>query len=389
LAIFEPPARNVGNDKKDIQNNMIKVLFDHQKFSEQKYGGISRIFAHLVGGIKKSDEFASKLGVLYADNYYIKDEPQPLNNALGRFLLKKAKRAYKWNKWYSKYLIKKNDFDVFHPTYFHPYFLKHINKPYVLTVHDMIYERLPDYFPLTDPLPGWKKETVQRAAGVIAISESTKRDLVELLKVPEDKVTVIHHGIDPDAALNIEVVQGLPSQYLLFVGERGNYKNFFRYINCCGKLAVEYPNLHFVFAGGGKFQASDSAFIERLNLTGKCTQLNATDAQLNYLYQNAAFFVFPSLYEGFGLPLLEAFKAGCAVASSNTSCFPEIGGDAVCYFDPMDEQNMLEAFKLLLDKPDQKAAYIEKGTERVKLFSLQKQIDATLALYKKVAQQIS
>jgi glycosyltransferase involved in cell wall biosynthesis len=366
---------------------MIKVLFDHQKFSEQKYGGISRVFAHLIGGIKKSAGFESKLGVLYADNYYIKDEPQLLNNLIGRFFLKgKARRANKWNKRYSKYLIRKGDFDVFHPTYFHPYFLKYINKPYVLTVHDMIYERLPDYFPLTDPLPQWKKQTVQKAAGLIAISESTKKDLVEILNVPEDKVTVIHHGINLDMPLEIETVEGLPAKYLLFVGERGNYKNFFRYINCCAKLAVKYPDLYFIFAGGGKFQVSDADAIERLNLSRKCTQLNATDGQLNYLYQNAAFFVFPSLYEGFGLPLLEAFKAGCAVASSNTSCFPEIGGDAICYFNPMDEQSMLKAFKLLLDEPKLKTAYIAKGAERVKLFGLQKQIDATLALYKKVAQ---
>ncbi len=365
---------------------MIKVLFDHQKFSEQKYGGISRVFAHLIGGIKKSNDFEYKLGVLYADNHYIEKEPQLLNNIFGRFFLKdKPKRAYKWNKRYSKRLIQKGDYDVFHPTYFHPYFLKYINKPYVLTVHDMNYERLPDYFPLTDPLPRWKKETVQKAAGVIAISESTKKDLIDILGVPEDKVTVIHHGIDLESPLETETVPGLPAQYLLFVGERSNYKNFFRYINCCGQLAKEYPDLHFVFAGGGKFKVSDSEFIERLNLTGKCIQLNATDAQLNYLYQKAAFFVFPSLYEGFGLPLLEAFKAGCAIASSNTSCFPEIGGDAVCYFDPMDEQSMLRGFKLLLDNPDLKATYIAKGTERLKQFSLQKQVDATLALYKKVA----
>jgi len=365
---------------------MIKVLFDHQKFSEQRYGGISRVFAHLIGGIKKSPDFSLKLGVLYSDNYYIKDESQLLNNIFGRFWLKgKARRAYKWNRHYCKHLLQLNSFDVFHPTYFDPYFLKYINKPYVLTVHDMIYERLPDYFPINDPLTRWKKETVQKASGVIAISESTKKDLVEILRVPEEKITVIHHGIDLGTPLEVETVQGLTDKYLLFVGERSNYKNFFRYISCCGQLAVEYPDLHFVFAGGGKFQVSDSDFIARLNLTDKCIQLNATDAQLNYLYQNAAFFVFPSLYEGFGLPLLEAFKAGCAVASSNTSCFPEIGGDAVCYFDPLDEQSMLKAFKLLLSDPVLKAAYIAKGTERVKLFSLQKQIDATLALYKSVA----
>jgi glycosyltransferase involved in cell wall biosynthesis len=364
---------------------MTKVLFDHQKFSEQKYGGISRYFSSLIDGVKRDEQFELQLGVLYTDNYYIKDERQPLNNGFGKLLLRgKSPKIYKWNKQYSKYLIKKGDFDVFHPTYFNPYFLKLIKKPYVITVHDMIYERLPDYFLTGDLLPVWKKRTIEAATGIIAISESTRNDLIEVLNVPADKIKVIHHGIDLDTALVTETVAGLPDKYILFVGERNNYKNFFRYIECCKQLSIDYPQLHFVFAGGGPFQISDSDFINRFNLADKCIQLNATDAQLNYLYQNAALFVFPSLYEGFGLPLIEAFKAGCPVAASNNSSFPEIGGNAISYFNPSDVQSIINACKLLLDSDTVRANYITNAFERVKLFPLQKQIDATLNFYKSV-----
>jgi glycosyltransferase involved in cell wall biosynthesis len=249
----------------------------------------------------------------------------------------------------------------------------------------MIYERLPDYFPLNDQLPNWKKITVSSAAAVIAISESTKNDLIEILNVPAEKITVIHHGIEQELPLATQTVPNLPANFILFVGERSNYKNFFRFINCCGQLANVYPDLHFVFAGGGPFQILDSHFIARLNLQSKCIQLNVSDEQLNYLYQNATLFIFPSLYEGFGLPILEAFRAGCPVAASNTSCFPEVGGDAVSYFDPLNEQDMLVTLKKLLHDSNYRNGQIAKGLARVKLFPLHKQITETIALYKKVA----
>lgn len=359
---------------------MVRILYDHQKFSEQKYGGITRYFAALMDGIKQHPGFDYQLGALYSSNYYIRDESLLLNNAIGRWLIKgNARREYKWNRQYSKMLIERGDHDVFHPTYFNPYFLKRVKKPYVLTMHDMIYEVMPENFPATDPTPQHKKLTTDAATAVIAISESTKKDLISFLNVPEEKITMIHHGLDLEAPLLIEPIPGLPENFILFVGERDNYKNFSRFAEAAAELLNEYPDLHVVLAGGKPFQAGNIPFGERY------LQLNVSDAQLNYLYQKAQAFVFPSLYEGFGYPLLEAFKAGCPIAASNTSCFPEIGGDAVAYFDPYDAGNIYQSIQSILTDSTTRARYIAKGTERLQLFPVEKQVEKTLDLYQKVA----
>jgi glycosyltransferase involved in cell wall biosynthesis len=365
---------------------MVRVLFDHQKFSEQRYGGITRYFAALLQGIKQHPDFEYQLAALYSNNYYIRNENLPLNNGIGKMLFEgDPKRQYKWNKQYSKMQIGKGAYDVFHPTYFHPYFLKRVKKPYVLTMHDMIYEALPEYFTNTDITPRHKKQTVESATAIIAISQSTKADLMKLLDIPEEKITMIHHGLDIGAPLIIEVIPNLPKSFILFVGERGNYKNFFRFAEAAATLLHENKDLHLVLAGGGQLQVADALTIDRLKIGDRTHQLNVSDAQLNYLYQNAQVFVFPSLYEGFGYPLLEAFKAGCPIAASKTSCFPEIGGEAIAYFDPYDTGSIYNSIKSILADSTVRNNYIQLGHDRLNLFPVEKQITQTLALYSRIA----
>lgn len=358
---------------------MVKILYDHQKFSEQKYGGITRYFAALMNGIKQHPGFEYQLAALYSSNYYIRNEPLPLNNFIGRALVKgNAKREYKWNRQYSKMLIERGDHDVFHPTYFNPYFLKRVKKPYVLTMHDMIYEVMPEYFPANDQTPLHKKLTTDAATAIIAISESTRRDLINLLNVPAEKITMIHHGLPLDEPLAVEAVPGLPENFILFVGERENYKNFARFAEAAAELLNEYSNLHIVLAGGKPLQAGEVSMVDRY------LQLNVSDAQLNYLYQKAQLFVFPSVYEGFGYPLLEAFKAECPVVASSTSCFPEIGGEAVAYFDPFDAGSIYKSIHSVLTDTGYRNNLVKKGSERLQLFPVEKQVEQTLALYQKI-----
>jgi len=366
---------------------MTRILYDHQNFSEQKYGGITRYFAGLMNGIKKHPDFEFQLGALISNNHYLKNEKLPLENALMRAMVNaKPSRIYKWNKSYSKHLIKKGNFDVFHPTYFNPYFLKLIKKPYVLTIHDMIFEVLPEYFELGDPLPLNKKVLAESASALIAISEATKKDLINVLNIAPEKIRVIHHGLDLQAPLETEEIPGLPENYILFVGLRSNYKNFFRFLKAAAELLSEYKDLHIVCAGGGPFKVADSLAIERLHLEKRCIQMDVSDAQLNYLYQQAMVFAFPSLYEGFGYPLLEAFKAGAPVVASNTSCFPEIGGDAVSYFDPYDTGSIYKSLADMISDANMCSNYIQKGNERLKQFPIEKQVEQTLTLYKDVAE---
>ncbi|OKS89328.1 glycosyltransferase family 4 protein [Mucilaginibacter polytrichastri] len=194
---------------------------------------------------------------------------------------------------------------------------------------------------------------------------------------------MIYQGSNNNQQAIIEQVANLPAVYLLFVGERANYKNFSRLLQCFAGLRNQHPDLHLICAGVA-FDQEELLLIEKLKVENHCRQLIVNDAQLNYLYQQAQVFVFPSLYEGFGYPLLTAFKVGCAVAASNTSSFPEVGGDAVHYFAPDDTHSMYKTIEELLTDTSLRKQYIEKGYEQLKHFALAREIEETLNFYTKV-----
>jgi len=363
---------------------MIKIFFDHQKFTTQRYGGISRYFASIISELKLSEEFEYILGVLFSKNHYIKSEKQLLNNVLFRkFLLSEINNStYKLNAAYCKYLLKKNDFDVFHPTYYDPYFMSDLRKPMVTTIHDMTYERLPEYFWANDPLSYQKRLSIDRADQIIVISETTKNDLLELTGADERKVKVIYHGIDTNTPLLTEVVDQIPEHYVLFVGDRGGYKNFYLFIRAYAALKSKYPDVKIILTGGGSMGAGDIEFVKRLKLEASVKHVEVSDEQLAYLYQNALFFVYPSLYEGFGLPILEAFKAKCPVLLSDASCFREIGSYAARYFEAQNLDDLIFKMEELINSEQLRKELVVNGSRRVLDFPIQKCTDSTLALYR-------
>ena len=365
---------------------MLKIFFDHQKFSTQKFGGISRYFANIIEEIKKNDEFDYQLGVLNSENHYIKNESLLLNNTVGKALLSSDSGRMRniANEWYCKYLLKKSNFDIFHATYYDPYFIKNLKKPFVTTIHDMTYERLPEYFWVNDPLTYQKRINVERADKIIAISNTTKNDLLKYIDTEEDKVEVIYHGIDIETPLKFEEVGNLPKEYLLFVGDRSGYKNFYLLLNTFEKLSKLYPDIHLVLTGGGKLVGADVEIINRLKIKKKVHHFNVNDEQLNYLYKNTLLFIYPSLHEGFGLPILEAFKAQCPILLSDTDCFKEIAQDAAAFFSPHSADDLIfKIEKLILDKKG-RADLVTKGNLRLLDFPIEKSVQKTLALYSKL-----
>jgi len=368
---------------------MTKLFIDHQKFSTQKYGGISRYFANIIQGIKHSSDFTYQLGVMHSKNHYLKNEPLPIKGKLSDRVLNRNERYdYRLNQLYCKRLLEKNDFDVFHPTYYDPYFLKYLKKPLVVTIHDMTYERLPEYFWAQDPLTQQKRLNVERADAIIAISNTTRNDLLSFFDIDPAKVSVIYHGIDIETPLTLQSVPSLPEQYVLFVGDRSGYKNFYLFMNAMQQIMHRFPDLHVILTGGGKLEVADREFLHRLRLSERVRHINATDEQLNYLYQNAQLFVYPSLYEGFGLPILEAFKAGCPILLSDTECFREVATDAAVYFNPTSIDDLIYNLETLLNDSALKAQLVERGTRRLTDFPLQKSIDQTLDVYRAVANPV-
>ena len=360
----------------------MKLLYDHQIFQLQKFGGISRYFNELM----KMD--ADKLNVVNIDSELFWQPQIPPKRDLFsrgvRFLRRKA--GFRENKFLSKAeaILTKNEFDIFHPTYYDPYFLDLVRKPFVLTVYDMIHEIYNEYFSLSERTSHNKRLLCTKASQIITISQKTKEDLIEIFDLPEEKVHAIPLASDFD-----KYVPAIPAQwenvekYFLFIGNRKTYKNFYYPLTAIAELMKADRSLMLVCTGP-EFTNDELFFFKELKIEKQVKHffLN-NDEELAWLYQNAQFFVFPSLYEGFGLPILEAFASGCPVIASDRGSLPEVGGNAVLYFDPKSFADIQSAAATVLYNMDVKNKLIEEGKKRLQEFSWDECRNRTFDVYRK------
>lgn len=357
------------------------ILYDNQIFDIQRFGGISRYFCEIIRRLNIKNDIAVRYSInYYLTTYHIGKHRIPLP----RFIFKRYRKACQdKNKKLSKILLSKNHNYLFHPTYYDPYFLEYIgNNPYVITVHDMIHEKFSSCFSDADEVINQKKEVITHANRIIAISENTKKDIIELLHINPNKIDVIYHSTSMKAFTG-RPNPNIPSKFLLFIGDRTPYKNFNRLIRAFSTLSKEDKELNLVCTGM-PFSKSEKEFIDQLGVTDKIIQIKATDKLLCELYSRAKLFIFPSLYEGFGIPILEAYACHCPVALSNASCFPEIAGDAGIYFDPYSEKSIIESIREVIYDENKRSSLIQAGNERLKLFSWEKAARLTERTYLKV-----
>ena len=366
----------------------MKILFDHQIFTSQIYGGISRYFFELMKNFRNNDEVECELSLRYSNNYYLKElDNLPYKTFFKRHSFKGKYRLLNIiNKKISEKYISKGDYDLFHPTYYDPYFLDFLNgKPFVLTILDMIHEIFPEIFPLKDKTSERKKLLAQKAAKIIAISENTKRDIIKFLGIGENKIEVIYLGNSLKIKKDIKTINiKIPEKYILFVGSRRGYKNFELFIEVISPLINDDNKLNIVCAGGGKFNNKEIEKLKNLKIKDKVFYYSGSDSILAYLYQKAVAFIFPSLYEGFGIPVLESFASGCPVICSKTSSLPEVAGDAVVYFDPTDKLSMLNSIKKVIYDDELRKQLMDKGIERVKEFTWKKTAEKTKKIYEEI-----
>jgi len=262
----------------------------------------------------------------------------------------------------------------------------------VLTVHDFVWYFYPKTMTLYNFLVNklFAKRSILMADHLIAISESTSNDLVKLFNVPNSKVSVIHNGIDPiffvnnssNVASNLPRYFAISRKYILAVGTLEPRKN----IEFLAKSFKEYlirtnADCELVIVGGsGWSNSSLLKTIKKLGLTEKEIRFlgYVSDDDLQKLYLGAEAFVFPSIYEGFGFPPLEAMASGCPVIASNSSSIPEVCGDAALYIDPYNIESLVDAFQKLLQDKKLKDSLVIKGKERVKSFVWKKAAIETL-----------
>ena len=365
----------------------MKILYDYQIFMTQKYGGISRYFYELTNEFDYMEDIETVTPILFSNNHYVSDKRliKHLKFFPNKDFRGKQRLMSPFNMLVSVSYLKKQNFDIFHPTYYDPYFLKYIgSKPFVLTVYDMIHEKFSELFPEQDVTTQNKKLLVEKASKIIAISQSTKNDLIDLFDVEPSKIEVVYLGnsmpINTHELGSIDV----PKKYLLFVGSRGAYKNFKKFIVSISQILNKDKNLFVICAGGGKFNTQELESFLSLNIANQVKQYNLDDDMLANLYKNAELFVFPSLYEGFGIPVLEAFACKCSLVCSKTSSLPEVAGDAACYFDPYSEESIKNTVEEVLNNKGLQNKLREKGTKRLEQFSWKRTALETKKIYESI-----
>ena len=368
------------------------IAYDHQVFSRQQYGGISRYFCELARNLSIISTHHIEIFAPFHFNEYLPILSNASHNGLklqrlpivlGPFTVMKINTVL------AHIALKfRNNLDILHETYYSQSDYKPASAKRIITVYDMTHEIFSDSYLRGSEVPQLKAYAVQRADHVICISKNTQRDLIERLSVPEEKTSVTHLSYSLTASKPIRMPHLTDKPFILFVGERGGYKNFAKLLRAFGGAKMLRDNFSLLCFGGGSFSSHEKKLINDLSLsTYDIIQVSGTDRFLSEIYSNAKAFVYPSLYEGFGIPLLEAMSLGCPVACSNTSSFPEIVGDAAEFFDPDDEHEISTAIQQIVFHSDRARHLTEKGHERIKHFSWAKCAKQTLNIYENLLQR--
>lgn len=365
-----------------MENKKLKIFYDYQILCGQKYGGVSRYYYDLICNIEDQKLAEPTIQCFCSRNKYFEE------------YFHKKSSEYHWTIGLIIQLINKllthkklrRGYDIIHPTFYDPYVLKRKNGHVVVTVYDMIHELFPDLFSSHDHEAENKKKLLYQADHIIAISESTKRDILKLYPdIPADKISVIYIGSSFKYEEKIPEEISLPDKYVLFVGRRESYKNFERFFEAMKTLLDQDPKLHVLCIGGGAFNEKEKEQIGEY--ADRVMQLNANDSVLAYAYSHAQCFVFPSLYEGFGIPTLEAFTCNCPVVLSNTSSMPEVGGDAVVYFDPENTEDIEAGIKRVLDDQELRKQMKQKGRKQLEKFSWPEIAQQMVSCYQQVVEK--
>jgi glycosyltransferase involved in cell wall biosynthesis len=369
----------------------MNILYDHSIFRLQRYGGISRYFYELITRLSINEEVKINLFEGFHINEYGLSRNKDIYEAYKGYKIPEIKYTGYifeiFNKiWFKKY-FSKSAADIYHPTYYKNDLNQFKKSHIVLTVYDMIYELCSDQFWNSKSVINSKKVSINSADIIICISENTKKDLIKYYDIPEYKVKVVYlaNSLRSSNLISFDELRNkynILSPFILYVGVRGGYKNFQLLLEVYA--AYFSKNFNLVCFGANEFDANELKFIRKNNLLNKVIHIKGSDDLLSSLYKNAHCFVYPSLYEGFGIPPLEAMAMECPVIASNTSSIPEVVGEAGILFDPLSRESLVNAIESLINSESKRNNLIKLGKEQEKKFSWDKMANETLDIYKSI-----
>ena len=358
--------------------------------------GLGRYTQKLIENLEKIDEENQYFIFLRKENFA---EYQPKNKNFQKVLA-----DFKWYGFAEQFrfprLLKKYDLDLVH--------FAHFNVPvfyfgrFIVTIHDLILLNFPT-MRATTLSPFWYRikflayklaisSAVHRSSRIIAVSRFTKKDILENYpRIPQEKIIVTHEACDdfcmlsPNKDKEILARYDVSSPYIMYVGNAYPHKNLENLVLAFAKMSKKRPELQLVLVGKEDyFYKKLKLFVDERGIEKIVFLGYVNDYELDTFFHNASVYVFPSLYEGFGLPPLEAMSKGAPVASSDHPCMKEVLGESACYFDGKDTDDIARAVEDIFQKDDLRAELIRKGYEQVGRYSWKKMARETLGLYEKI-----
>lgn len=363
----------------------MKIAYSPTIFKVQREGGISRYFYQLITGMLSLGNEVYLSGEAPEGKYIdlLKNTSASFSPEKGNLLTSAMTDERNPLGWAPRSL-RNWDPDIIHETYFSSKWFKAGPKRArrVLTVYDLIEEKLassPDY-------RSRKKEALKRADHVICISETTRKDLVEIHNFPIEKTSVIYLAPFPlpnpsFSPLPMELTN--KEKYFLYVGARDGYKNFKILVEAFAIFNANNPGYSVVAFGGGSFTDAEIALFKEHGLREKFSHLSGSDLLLSHSYKNAVAFIYPSIWEGFGMPPLEALALGTPVIASSSDCLHEIlSSDSVMFFDPMSSSELNLRMNDALSRDSNRLELTSAWEKLLKQFSWEQCVKQTFESYR-------
>jgi len=357
------------------------IVYDNIIFALQKVGGISVVWAELLQRAIK-DNLPTRILDYSSDNLLRNSFTIPenliINNSIHHLPIVLQR--------YINPKLSNTPF-IFHSSYY-----RTVSQPKAInitTVHDFIYEHFRTG--IQRKIHSWQKtKAILNSDKIICVSQNTKNDLLKLIPIiDEQKVVVVYNGVSKDffPIKNLKCVQSRvvipfqPHEYVLYVGDRtSDYKNFKMVLDAC-KMS-KFP---LIMVGGGALSSCEIEHMNReLGFNAYFQVSNLSNQDLNFIYNQAAFLLYPSSYEGFGIPIIEAQRAGCPVICSNQSSIPEIAGNAAYIIDDIDGEKISEILLATKSQHLNIAEIIQQGFTNSKRFSWDKCYEDTRKVYEEI-----
>jgi glycosyltransferase involved in cell wall biosynthesis len=370
----------------------VRIAIDARKLHDYGIGTYVRNLIHWLARLDHDHEYL----------LLCRPEDEPGVRALGPRFVPVEERSGNYSArelWSVPLALVRRRVDLFHAPHYVVSPLTTV--PFVVTIHDCIHLRFPQYLPHR-PAHAYARTIMRRSARqakrVLTVSEASRQDILHYLKVAPDKVEVIFNALDerlatdpsPEELQRVRERFQIDAPFILYAGNIKPHKNLDRLIEAFSILrrrGVEDAKLFIIGDEASKYPAL-RRLVHRFQLHHHVRFFGfVPDAVLAALYRLASVFVFPSLYEGFGLPPLEAMAAGTPVVTSNTSSLPEVVGDAALLIDPMDAGAIADAVARILGDGTLRADLVRRGHARVQAFSWERSVSRVQAVYDEVGRR--